>query len=143
TQLGWPSLKFKHLRGEMHYPGLYQANSSLPADLRRSHQTLPMIDVDHWVRHEASQMLFVYGGSDPWGAEQFVPSRNDSYSYTVAGGNHGSKIAGLAPDDKAAATAELLRWAGVGSTTSVQSAESTGALNELDRRDPDLQRRPL
>ncbi|HEX2299968.1 MAG TPA: S28 family serine protease, partial [Pseudonocardiaceae bacterium] len=29
TQLGWPQPKFRYLKGLLHYPGLYQANSSL------------------------------------------------------------------------------------------------------------------
>jgi hypothetical protein len=113
TQLGWPSLRFEHLRGLRHYPGLYTANSSLPPELRRPHNPFPMLDVDLWVRTAAQRMLFVYGQNDPWGAERFAPSRRDSALYVAPGANHGANIARLAPDDAAAATAMLRRWAGV------------------------------
>ncbi|MEV4342887.1 S28 family serine protease [Actinoplanes sp. NPDC049596] len=116
TQLGWPSLRFEHLRGLRNYPGLYTANSSLPPELRRPHHPIPMIDVDLWVRTAAQRMLFIYGQNDPWGAERFAPSRRDSYLYVAPGANHGANIARLQPSDAAAATATLRRWAGVPAT---------------------------
>lgn len=140
TQLGAPSLKFKHLRGLLHYPKLYQANSSLPAELRSQHDPWPMIDVDGWVRRNSSQMLFVYGGNDPWGAEPFHPSGNDSYTYTAPGANHGANIARLLPADRDAATATLLRWAGTPSTARLSVPT---VIPELDLRDPRDERTPL
>jgi len=113
TQLGWPTPRFEHLRGLRRYPGLYTANSSLPAELRRSHNPVPMVDVDLWVRTAAERMLFIYGQNDPWGAEHFTPSRRDSARFVAPGANHGANIAKLAPDDSAAAKAMLRRWAGV------------------------------
>ncbi|MFC3986869.1 S28 family serine protease [Actinoplanes siamensis] len=123
SQLGWPSLRFEHLRGLRHYPDLYTANSSLPAELRRAHNPLPMLDVDFWVRTAAERMLFVYGQNDPWSAERFTPSKRDSALYVAPGANHGANIARLSPEDAAQATAALRRWAGVpASLTSVASA---------------------
>jgi hypothetical protein len=134
TQLGWPALKFDHLRGLTHYPAsFYQANSNLPPELRSRHQTLPMIDIDLWVRTRSSQMLFVYGSDDPWGAEPFHPSRNDSYRYTAPGANHGANIAQLVPAERTAATTALQRWAKV---TAPAVTAKTAALAELDRVDP-------
>ncbi|WP_328468336.1 aminopeptidase [Actinoplanes sp. NBC_00393] len=118
SQLGWPSLRFEHLRGLRNHPGLYTANSSLPKELRRTHNPVPMIDVDLWVRTAAQRMLFVYGENDPWGAERFRPSRRDSALYVAPGANHGANISRLAPEDAAEATATLRRWAGVQSTLS-------------------------
>ena len=137
TQLGWPQPKFKYLRDVVHYPNLYVANSSLEPALRSKYDPWPMTDVDRWVRTAASQMLFVYGSNDPWGAERFQPSDKDSYVYTVPGGNHGSNIGQLPASDAAAAAATVRRWAGVSATVAARSA------SVLDSRHPDLQRRPL
>lgn len=137
TQLGWPQPKFRYLRDVTHYPNLYVANSSLPPRLRSAYDPWPMTDVDRWVSTAASQMLFVYGSNDPWGAERFRPSTNDSYVYTAPGGNHGSNIAKLAPADAAAARATVRRWAGVAAPVAARSA------SVLDSRNPDLVRRPL
>jgi hypothetical protein len=137
TQLGWPQPRFRYLRDVVHYPNLYVANSSLQPELRSKYDPWPMTDVDRWVTTAASQMLFVYGSNDPWGAERFQPSDRDSYVYTVQGGNHGSTIAQLSPSDAAAARATVQRWAGVSATVAPRSA------SVLDSRNPDLRRRPL
>ncbi|GAA3445376.1 tripeptidyl aminopeptidase [Planomonospora venezuelensis] len=123
TQLGWPELKFRHLRGLTRHRGLYQPNSVLPAELRSRHDPRPMPDVDRWVRTRSSRMMFVYGENDPWGAERFTPSRNDSHLYVAPGANHGADIAALAEGDREAATATLRRWAGVaGAPPAMRSA---------------------
>lgn len=140
TQLGWPQPKFRYLKGLLRYPNLYVPNSSLPAELRARHDPWPMTDVDRWVRTDATRMLFVYGSNDPWGAERFHPSAKDSHVYTAPGANHGADIELLAPADRAAATATLLRWAGVSAAATTQRS---AALIELDQRDPRDQRRPL
>ncbi|MFB4282357.1 MULTISPECIES: S28 family serine protease [unclassified Nonomuraea] len=111
TQLGWPDLAFRHLRGLTRYRGLYQPNSVLPAELRSRHDPRPMLDVDRWVRTRSERMLFVYGENDPWSAERFTPSGRDSYLYVAPGSNHGASIARLTEADRAAATATLRRWA--------------------------------
>ncbi|WP_233160569.1 S28 family serine protease [Actinophytocola xanthii] len=139
TQLGWPQPRFRYLQGLLRYPNLYVANSSLPPELRSRHDPAPMADVDRWVSREASQMLFVYGSNDPWGAEPFHPSEKDSYTFTAPGANHGADIELLNPADRARATATLRRWAGVETGSTARSA----ALAELDARDPRDIRRPL
>ncbi|AQZ69623.1 unnamed protein product [[Actinomadura] parvosata subsp. kistnae] len=113
TQLGWPDLAFRHLRGLTRYRGLYQPNSVLPAELRSRHDPWPMLDVDHWVRTRSERMMFIYGENDPWSAERFTPSRRDSYLYVAPGANHGASIALLPEAERAEATATLLRWADV------------------------------
>jgi hypothetical protein len=140
TQLGWPQPKFAYLKGLLHYPGLYVANSSLPPELRSKHDPWPIADVDRWVSKDASQMLFVYGSNDPWGAEPFHPSNKDSYTYTASGGNHGSDIELLNPANRTAATATVLRWAGV---SAAPAAKRSAEVSALDQRDPRNIRRPL
>jgi hypothetical protein len=139
TQLGWPQPKFQHLKDLLHYPNLYVANSSLPPELKSKHDPWPMTDIDRWVTKTSSEMLFVYGSNDPWGAEPFHPSGKDSYTYTAPGANHGANISRLTPADAAAARATVQRWAGV----SAVSAQRSSATSELDSRNPDLVRRPL
>ncbi|MFH8370600.1 S28 family serine protease [Streptomyces sp. NPDC018031] len=112
AQLGWADLAFKHLKGVRNHPDIYQPNSVLPADMRTRYSGKAMHDVDKWVRHDSQRMLFVYGQNDPWSAEQFTPSKRDSYKYVVPGANHGARIAALPAEEKNAATETLRRWAG-------------------------------
>ncbi|MEW9527983.1 S28 family serine protease [Microbispora sp. NPDC049125] len=112
-QLGWASPRFAHLKGLTRHPGLYQPNSMLPASLRSSYDGAAMRDVDRWVTNEATQMMFVYGGRDPWSAERFTPEAADTYVFTATTGNHSTEIATLSSRDRRTATAALRGWAGL------------------------------
>ena len=135
TQLGWPSLRFSHLRGLRRHPGLYTALSALPPALRARHNPLPMLDIDLWVRTLSQQMMFVYGGNDPWGAERFTPSRRDSHLYVAPGANHGANISRLTAPEAAEATATLRRWAGLAAPAPPATARRSAPLPLADMRD--------
>lgn len=82
-----------------------------------------MRDIDRWVKHDAERIIYVYGGNDPWGAKPFKLGRgsDDSYVYTVPGGNHGSNIGQLPAAQSAEATAKVLEWAGLGDQDAARS----------------------
>ena len=115
TELGSPEFATPHLDGLLRYPGIYQPRSYVPRDIPMKWRQGVMKDVDRWVQHRSERMLFVYGENDPWGAEPFRLGKGseDSYVYTAPGANHGAKIDQLTADERAAATAKVLEWAGV------------------------------
>ncbi|WP_243725968.1 S28 family serine protease [Actinomadura rubrisoli] len=117
TELGWPTPQFKSLRPLLRYEDSYQPRTYVPRDVpMRFDRGKAMRDVDRWVRDHGSRLLFVYGGNDPWGSERFRLGKGsrDSAVYTAPGMNHSGRLITKLPDDqKAKATADLLRWAGV------------------------------
>ncbi|MCP9207467.1 S28 family serine protease [Streptomyces sp. NEAU-Y11] len=139
TELGSPTFRTPHLDGLLRYPGIYAPRNYVPRDIPMHFKNRAMRDVDNWVRHDSQRMMFVYGQNDPWGAEPFRLGKGseDSYVYTVAGGNHGSNIAGLTAGEKAKATAAVQRWAGV-SPAGKPLAPSD---KRLDKRD--VERHPV
>ncbi|GAA1547570.1 S28 family serine protease [Actinomadura kijaniata] len=117
-QLGAPNPKFKHLRPYLRYEHTYNnARAYLPRSIKvRWDGGKAMRDIDSWVRNHGRQLMFVYGGNDPWKAEPFRLGRGsrDSYVYTSPGQNHSGRLIGTLPDaQRAKATADLLRWAAV------------------------------
>ncbi|MFD3942224.1 aminopeptidase [Streptomyces sp. NPDC058579] len=114
TELGSPSIKLPHLKGLTRY-GYQPARNFVPREIPTTFKPAAMRDVDSWVRHNANQMLFVYGGNDPWGAEPFRIGKGarDSYVFTAPGANHGAQVAGLVEAERTKATARILAWAGV------------------------------
>ncbi|MDI3404315.1 S28 family serine protease [Streptomyces cavernicola] len=114
TQLGAPTIQQPHLEGLTRY-GYQPPRNFVPRDIPMSFDPSTMRDVDSWVRQNAERMLFVYGQNDPWGSEPFRPGAGteDSYVVTAPGANHGANVAGLVADEKAKATADILKWAGV------------------------------
>lgn len=72
-----------------------------------------MPDIDDWVRHDGSDLLFIYGENDPARAKPF-PSTSGSHGYLAPDTNHLARIADLTPADRTEAIATLERWAGRG-----------------------------
>jgi hypothetical protein len=140
TELGYPVPTFEELDGVLRYPGLYHPRSSVPPELDMKFDPRPMHYVDRWVKQHGSELLFVYGENDPWGAEPFELGRRtrDSYWYEADDANHGANISRLTPAEQAEATTALLRWAGV---PAVRSARSW--IPQLDAHNEALVRRPL
>ncbi|MEV6164669.1 S28 family serine protease [Streptomyces sp. NPDC052052] len=135
TQLGSPDIKQPWL-GNLSRYGYQPPRTFVPRSIPMKFQPSAMRDVDTWVKQNAHQMLYVYGENDPWGAERFRlgAGARDSYVMTVAGGNHGSKVAGLDADDKATATAAILRWAGVAPAAVQEDPTKAKALAKFDAR---------
>ncbi|MFJ4472386.1 S28 family serine protease [Streptomyces sp. NPDC089424] len=136
TQLGAPTIVFPHIEKKYvrygYLPPRYFVPRSIPMKFREG----AMEDVDSWVRHNARHMLFVYGENDPWGAERFRLGKgaHDSYVFTAPGANHGANVAGLRAEQKALATAKILRWAGVASTAVAADPAAAKPLATYDAR---------
>lgn len=114
TELGWPSVKHPHLDDLLKHDNDKGPGAYLPKDIPATFNPDAMRDIDHWVRTDASQILFVYGQNDPWGAEAFQPNRSkDTGLHVVPGGNHGSNISKLPDAERTDATNMVRRWAGV------------------------------
>ena len=78
-----------------------------------------MRDVDDWLEHSGSHLIFVYGEWDPWTGGRFtLGNANDALVTVQAHGTHGATLLGLAPVDRAPAFARLAAWTGVTPTAS-------------------------
>ncbi|MEU5975028.1 S28 family serine protease [Streptomyces sp. NPDC047315] len=135
TQLGSPDIEQPHLNGLSRY-GYQPPRNFVPRDIPMRFQKNAMKDVDRWVSRNARQMMFVNGGNDPWSAEPFRLGKGakDSYVYTVPGGNHGANVAGLPAEQRAAATASILKWAGVAPATVQQDESKAKPLTKFDKK---------
>ncbi|MFD9702640.1 S28 family serine protease [Lentzea sp. NPDC059081] len=135
TQLGWPAADESAVRDLLRYPGSSVPRTMVPDSIRFPRfDRHAMADVDRWVRYQGSRLLFVYGQNDPWSAEPFRLGRGtrDSLSFVVPGGNHGSNIARLPEEERAAATAAVLRWADVPAPAVTLSASADEGPDSLD-----------
>lgn len=140
VQLGWPSPSFKYLHPLLRYEATYAPRTYVPQDIPMRFDPNAMRDIDHWVRTSASHMLFIYGQNDPWGAEAFSvgPHARDSKVMVSPGQDHSSHlIATLPAAQKAEATADLLRWAGVSA-----SAQAKALVSPPVTEDPILAQHP-
>ncbi|EST25259.1 S28 family serine protease [Streptomyces roseochromogenus] len=115
TQLGSPTIHFPYIERKLIRYGYQPPRDFVPRSIPMRFQPHAMRDVDTWVRHHATHMLFVYGQNDPWGSERFRlgAGARDSYVFTAPGMNHGANVAGLVPGQNSFATGRILQWAGV------------------------------
>lgn len=123
TQLGWPEPRERPLRGVLRHPGAFAAPEFLTDALRPVRfDDGAMRDIDRWVRTESTEMLFVYGGVDPWGAERFDcgsdrPGQRQCLVRTARGGTHGTQVSDLPRAQRERAVALVQAWAGVPADT--------------------------
>ncbi|WP_017557638.1 S28 family serine protease [Nocardiopsis baichengensis] len=115
TELGDPRPRARHLDHLLRYPDL-SARDHVPAEVEMGPFDPRLTwGTDFWVRARAENMLFVYGENDPWSAERYRPGRwtEDSHAFEAPGTNHYASILSLDSADEEAATAAVLRYAGV------------------------------
>lgn len=74
----------------------------------------PMEKVDHFIRHHAQRMLFIYGEYDPWSAPAVQPSgKNQVVVVFKPQGAHSSRIGNLPEEQKKKVYQLLEQWMGV------------------------------
>ncbi|MFI5975014.1 S28 family serine protease [Streptomyces sp. NPDC051452] len=146
TQLGAPTIHFPAIEGKLIRYGYQPPRNFVPRSIPMRFHPRAMRDVDTWVRHHATHMLFVYGQNDPWGSERFRlgAGARDSYVFTAPGLNHGANVAALVPGQKDLATARILKWAGVASQAVQANPAAARPLARYDARldDRDTEREP-
>ncbi|MBA3780708.1 MAG: aminopeptidase [Nocardioides sp.] len=149
-QLGAPEPYENRISDLLLHPGTDVALTFVPGELKPiDFDESAMPDVDSWVSEKSRQMLYVYGGNDPWSAEPFDCGRKaekrECVRYYVDGGNHGSNIAKLPEVERARATEKVLQWAGLAPDDKAsQKFAKTGeptSVPALDKQ-PDYLNRP-
>ncbi|NBD08084.1 S28 family serine protease [Corallococcus silvisoli] len=113
-ELGWPQPYEAHLGALIHFPGTDTGDVYSPPGIPFVFRPQAMPDIQDWVSTQGNRLMFIYGSLDPWTAAAYsLGSAQDSYYYTVQGGNHGARISLLPTQQQAEAKATLNRWMGV------------------------------
>jgi len=133
TQLGYPISDESYLTGLL-YPGQDTAQAYVPSGIPipAYDNGAAMQDIQSWISSSGSEILLIYGQNDPWTAGAVsIGSATDSFKYIAPGGNHGSSIVTLGATEEAAATATVMRWAGL-ATLKAKHVESTELTTEQE-----------
>jgi hypothetical protein len=84
--------------------------------------------------------MLIYGQNDPWTAGAVdLGAASDSFKFIAPAANHGASIAALTDADESAATATVLRWAGIAEVAEhtrsrLKTGERTVEQEELELR---------
>ncbi len=86
---------------------------TLPEGVTVEYEPELMQKVDYFVRHEAENMLFIYGEYDPWSSTAVdLTYHTNSVKIVKPGGSHTTRINNLPPVQKAVVIKILEEWLG-------------------------------
>lgn len=115
VELGYPGLEESHLADLLKYPGFDVPSSYVVPGSGKTPVFKPeaMQDISKWLSAEGSEILFVYGETDPYSAAAFdLGSAKDSFKFFAPGKNHSADILDLVDADRDVAFDALKRWTG-------------------------------
>jgi hypothetical protein len=70
--------------------------------------------INTWLRYEGKNFIYIYGENDPWTASAVVLTGvTNSIRVINKGGNHGSRIRDLSPEQRELVYRTLREWTGV------------------------------
>jgi len=92
----------------------YTFDFAAPEGIRTYFDTIAMQKVKYFLDNEASNMLFIIGGLDTWGATSYIPSgKNNLIRKVLIDGHHGTRINDFPPAEKQFMYNLLGEWMGV------------------------------
>ena len=113
-QLGYPDPGAAYLAPYLMYTDADYAGSLPQTPAPAYDGGAAMHDIDDFVEHAGSRLLFLYGQWDPWSGGAFtLGAATDSLELVEAQGTHLSDLVDLAAGDRAAAFGKLAAWTGV------------------------------
>ncbi len=84
---------------------------TLPEGVEVTFEPELMQKVDYFVRHEAEQMIYIYGEIDPWSSTAVEPTyQKRSLKIVKPGGNHATRISNLPKDQQDQVLSSLKLW---------------------------------
>ncbi|WP_426750401.1 S28 family serine protease [Myxococcus sp. Y35] len=115
-ELGWPKPYEAHLGSRIAFPGTNIAPLYSTPGVPVVFRPQAMQDIADWLVTQGQRVMFIYGDLDPWTAAAFpIGNAEDSPVFVVPGGNHGSSISQLPPQERLQAEETVRRWGGVSS----------------------------
>ncbi len=107
---GYNIAPFKQWTVFKHNPNF---NFTLPKGTKPGFDPSVMDSIDCFIRHRAHNMMFLVGGSDPWGSTSVnLTYQNNLVKFIKPGGSHRTRINNLPPEMKKKAIEILKKWMG-------------------------------
>ncbi len=86
----------------------------IPDSLQLQFNPEPMKDISNWVTNYSNNMIFIYGGNDPWTSTGVCLSgKTNSLKMILPGGSHQTKIRNFPTEDKKLIYSKIEDWLGI------------------------------
>ncbi len=109
---GFPSYSTGHISDLLEVAINPGAEFFLFTELSTTYDPAPMQDINHWLKSEGDNIIYIYGEIDPWTAAMFEPSgATNALLILQSGEDHGVRIGDL--DEQARVLDSLEAWLGV------------------------------
>jgi len=113
TETGYPAYATEHLDDLLIYvddpPG---ADFYLTENISTTYNPLPIEDIENWLKSEGNNIIYIYGGVDPWSAAMFEPTQETNAIRIIQpGADHSVRINTL--DEKEFVLETLEEWMGI------------------------------
>ncbi len=83
----------------------------IPDSLKLEFNPEPMKDISNWVTNYANNMIFIYGGNDPWTSTGVCLSgKTNSLKMVLPGGSHQTKIRNFRKEDRKLIYSKIEDW---------------------------------
>jgi len=113
TELGYYGYDFAPIKGQLQYVKTSSLAFFGPQDVALDYNSNYIKDVRTFVETKGNQILYIYGGNDPWGgcAPSPIPEV-DALKMVLKGGHHGTRIKDFSKEDRQKIYAKLQGWLG-------------------------------
>jgi hypothetical protein len=109
TQNGYPSYVTGHIADLLEFADDPGAHFFFPMEVPTIYDPSVIRDIDHWLRTEGDNIVYIYGEIDPWTAALLEPGEHTNAFHIVqTGGDHGVRIDNL--DERSRVIDSLEAW---------------------------------
>ena len=112
TETGYPAYATEHLSDLLLYATNPGAEFFLTENISTTYNPLPIEDITDWLKSEGNNIIYIYGGIDPWSSAMFEPgSGTNAIRIIQPGADHSVRIGTL--DNKDIVLETLEEWLGI------------------------------
>ncbi len=113
TELGYYGYDFTPVNGLLEYVKTSSLAFFGPQDVALDYNPNYIKEVRTYVENNGNQILYIYGGNDPWGACAPSPKPEvDALKMVLKGGHHGTRISHFSKGDQQIIVDKLQSWLG-------------------------------
>ncbi len=107
TETGYPAYATEHISDLLLNATNPGAEFYLTENISTTYNPLPIEDITDWLKSEGNNIIYIYGGVDPWSAAMFEPvSGTNAIRIIQPGADHSVRIANLDEKDMVIETLE-------------------------------------
>ncbi len=113
TELGYYGYDFTPVKGLLQYVKTSSLAFFGPQEVALDYNPNYIKEVRDFVENKGNQILYIYGGNDPWGACAPSPKPEiDALKMVLKGGHHGTRIKDFSNEDQQEIVDKLQSWLG-------------------------------